>query len=419
MLVLAEKIVDDVGYKAAQGLIDTCVQGLKDAKIAGDAAVNFAIGAVDTVVTAQKVLVQKARDGLHDAQTKSDELATSNQAKENMDNKRAELQKGVDQAAVNLTNVVKEVVNDVLIAAKDALQTAKAGTAILDGAEDFLQGIETADDGILDAAAWLNDKGANVLNIRRMEINGDLRGICNGVELDVRIIGTITETNIDWSLKLKVNNGDKLIKALFDKIFNDVKGGILSLKHRPGWVKPLTRQEKSQAKLGDAAAKLSAQQQKISGPAGPRYATARLAQRAASSISSAQSSSAALSDFQLDSLTTFSALATASNNDYAALVKALPTPNPTSSRIFETLGGAYNLMEIVNPWHANPADHSFEVFPSASINDWQAANTRIMKHTNSSNTTSAQIDLLEKFINQYDGVHVSTVHLADILGSNL
>ena len=226
----AKAIVSGPGYAAANASTNFYQSDLDDARKAADAALNATNGALQTTINVQNGLVHTAETALNTVQTAGKELQDSNIAKKALqDFQKAEdvVLNGLSADVTGLMKCGEKVAFD---AANAGLNIARANTKDLDVAKSALTFAEHSTDEVMDAGAWVVKHTVNILNIKKVELTGDLRGLCQkGTRLQAHIVGTFAEQNVDFSVDYTPAQGEEMVKGVFQKLMGDMKSGALSI----------------------------------------------------------------------------------------------------------------------------------------------------------------------------------------------
>ena len=168
-------------------------------------------------------------------QTSGVEQVASNAAKKALaDFQAAEvgILKGLQQAVDTLAQSAEAVAFG---AATAGLNVARANIKDLDVARSAVKLAGEGADGVLDAGNWLVAHAVNVLNIKNVDIKGDLRGMAlKGAQLSADVQGTFAEQPIHFSVDFLPGKGEEFAKRLFEKLMGDAKAGLLKIGPRTG-----------------------------------------------------------------------------------------------------------------------------------------------------------------------------------------
>ena len=133
------------------------------------------------------------------------------------------LQKSVDALATSAEYLAFN-------AANTGLKIAQANTKDLDLARSVVHLADDAADAVLDASAWVTAHTFNTLNLKSVELSGDLRGLLkNSTEFKAHVVGTFAEQSIDFSVDFTPGQGEKLAEQVFQKLMADAKSGVLKI----------------------------------------------------------------------------------------------------------------------------------------------------------------------------------------------
>ena len=132
-------------------------------------------------------------------------------------------QAAVDAAATSVEGVAFTV-------ASDALAFAKNNTADLDIARHALDVAQASEEVALDVSKWMVQHVGNFVNIKLVELSGTLRGLVDlGKPMVAHVQGVLAESAFDYTLDYSIGRTPELMKALFEKVWGDLSGGILKL----------------------------------------------------------------------------------------------------------------------------------------------------------------------------------------------
>ncbi|KAJ0333957.1 hypothetical protein COL922a_010172 [Colletotrichum nupharicola] len=233
VLKLARDVVEDVGYKAAKVTIEEYENLLRGARTAADKSLGLVKSGLQETIDAQSKLVSAA-------EIAEREIRESGVEKLAVDDAKRVLQE-FQQAEASITSGLERVVNDVakgveaatLDLATITLNFARANSQAVDTARNALSFAQTAVDTALDVSDWVVTRAINILNIREIEVTGDLGAVCERKsKLKARITGTFAEHEVDVSIDFTPGDGEELIKELFEELMDKVKSGIISIaKH--------------------------------------------------------------------------------------------------------------------------------------------------------------------------------------------
>lgn len=431
-------VVDDVGYRAARGSIDTCQRAVDDARRAGDQAVERANSQLNSTTADWDVKTKDAQDALSKAKTSSQELATTQKAKDDLDRKVNELDANIAKAADDLTNIVHEAVSGALKAANDTLQVAKGATVFIHAAKDLLDGVEALNDKILDLAAWINDHLTSLLNIKQIEVTGNLTGICRRNEpLHLEFVGFVAGSYVDWNFDMRLGEGIDFIKSLYNKILQDVQGGVINVEHRPGWTPPVTRQDKITSALNKATPLLDQFFVELSAAdTGANFVKRKYLSRSQAKISTFKSINTDFSDKELLNLETFDDSQAADKVDFERLVNSLlPAPDMSYADRSRTLSLIDQLITLVGPdapsqttdsngmvieirgGGPRPNPYGVDRLDTSHYDDWETARDRVFTYMNPGNgftepaseLTVDNFATLDTWLDSYDGVHATNI----------
>ncbi|KAJ0268030.1 hypothetical protein COL940_013789 [Colletotrichum noveboracense] len=233
VLKLARDVVGDVGYKAAKVTIEEYENLLRGARTAADKSLGLVKSGLQETIDAQSKLVSAA-------EIAEREIRESGVEKLAVDDAKRVLQE-FQQAEASVISGLERVVNDVakgveaatLDLATITLNFARANSQAVDTARNALSFAQTAVDTALDVSDWVITRAINILNIREIEVTGDLGAVCERKsKLKARITGTFAEHEVDVSIDFTPGDGEELIKELFKELMDKVKSGIDSIaKH--------------------------------------------------------------------------------------------------------------------------------------------------------------------------------------------
>lgn len=115
-------------------------------------------------------------------------------------------------------------------AANASLQLAQANTKDINLAKSAVDFAGKGANGVLDAGNWVASHSLNILNIRSVDVSGDLRGLLQqGKELNAHVVGTFAEKNVDVSVNFSPGKGEEMAKNLFQQLMNDVDKGVMKI----------------------------------------------------------------------------------------------------------------------------------------------------------------------------------------------
>ena len=202
-------------------------QGVDAAKAAADGALKLANGTLQETINTQNALVAQAENALKFVQNASNELHLMDIANKALQDFQTVENKtlGVLQAGISaLAKCAEKVAFD---AANAGLAIARANTKDIDIAKAAVKAAGDSTDEVMKAGAWVVAHTANILNIRTIEVTGDLRGLCQqGTELKAHIEGTFAEKEVNFSIDFLPGKGEELVKAVFQKFLKDIKAGL-------------------------------------------------------------------------------------------------------------------------------------------------------------------------------------------------
>jgi hypothetical protein len=232
VLNAAKAIVKGPGYAAAQASIDAYTQGVNDAKRNAEASINLANMTLQSTITTQNALVTQAEAALKNVQTSSNELHTLQLAQATLSNfqdAEAKTIAGLQNAVNGLARSSEAITFN---AANAGLAVAKTNTNDVAVARSALQYADTATEAVLDVGQWVTNHEGNILNIRSVDVTGDLRGLCaQGSVLKAHIVGTFAEQNVDFNCDFipKSGGGEEFVKRVFKILLDDMKEGLLKI----------------------------------------------------------------------------------------------------------------------------------------------------------------------------------------------
>lgn len=231
LLQAAQAIVSGPGYSAANVSIKFYQDDLNAARSTADATLAGAKAGMQETTNVQNDFVNKATTVLNTVQNAGKELQDSNLAKKAFqDFQKAEniVLNGLSTAITGLMNCGEKVAFDT---ATSSLNIANANTKDIDIAKSALKFADEGTDAVLDVGGWVVKHTLNILNIKSVEVTGDLRGLCKqGTELKAHIEGTFADNNIDFSVDFVPVQGEEMVKRVFAKLMGDVKAGVMSIK---------------------------------------------------------------------------------------------------------------------------------------------------------------------------------------------
>ncbi|KAL8872337.1 MAG: hypothetical protein Q9174_002021 [Haloplaca sp. 1 TL-2023] len=231
VLDAAKAVVQGPGYSGARAAVAFYEKDLEIARGAANGAMSAANSTLQTTINVQNAAVSDAEKLLDNVQTAGKELQARNLAQKALAEYQAAETKVLNglQSAVNaLAQCAEKVAFD---AANAALQIARANVKDVDIAKAAVEFAKTGVDAVLDVGSWVVQHAFNILNIRMIEVTGDLRGLCKqGTQLKARVVGTFAEQNVDFTLDFTPAKGEQMAKDVFQKLMNDVKAGVLKIK---------------------------------------------------------------------------------------------------------------------------------------------------------------------------------------------
>ena len=230
VLSAAQAIVSGPGYSAANASVNFYQNGLTTARQAADAALSTANAGLQTTISVQTNLVNQAATALNIAETASQELQASNIAKKALADyhsaSAADLN-GLSTAVNGLATCAQKVAFD---AATTGLALAQANVADIDIAKSALTHAEEDTDSVIEVGDWFVSHTVDILNIQKMELTGDLRGLMKeGTKLKIRLVGSFADEDVDFNVDYEVGRGEEMVKEVFGTLMGNVKAGLLKV----------------------------------------------------------------------------------------------------------------------------------------------------------------------------------------------
>ncbi|KAI4193575.1 MAG: hypothetical protein LQ350_008251 [Teloschistes chrysophthalmus] len=231
VLDAAKAVVQGPGYSGAKAAIAFYEQDLAVARRAAEGALSAANSTLQATINAQNSLVADAERALNTVQTAGKELQDTGIAQRALAEYQAveaKILSGLQSAVDGLAQCAEKIAFD---SADAALKVARANVKDVDIAKAAVEFARTGTDAVLDAGNWVVQHAFNILNIRIIEITGDLRGLCKeGTKLQARIVGTFAEQAVELNMEFLPAKGEEMCKEVFRRLIEDVKGGVLKIK---------------------------------------------------------------------------------------------------------------------------------------------------------------------------------------------
>lgn len=220
----AKAVISGPGYAAAQASVDAYQQAVDTARATADASVAAANGTLEATRTAQDGLVAGAQAALQQVKTSGVEKAAVDAARGAL----GAFDAAEGAALTALRDAVAAVGGSAEAAAfgaaKAGLQAARAGTAAVDGARAAVRVARESGEAVLSAAAWLASHAAtDILDVRRVEVSGDLRVAVKEAALSARLEGTVAGQSVDFSVGFTPGKGEDMVKSVFATVIDKIK----------------------------------------------------------------------------------------------------------------------------------------------------------------------------------------------------
>jgi hypothetical protein len=218
-------VVETPGYLAAQAAITAAQASLTVARQAADASIAAANATFKQTQTAQTALVAATQEAV----TKAGQGVEA----ASLDSARLALQRYLDaQATViaSLNVAITAVKNGAEAAALQSAQTALAdaqkNVKDIDVARAALDAAQTVGEAVTEAAEWIDNNVVDILDIRTIQVEADLRGVVQqGTKLTANISGTFAKKDVEFSMDFQIGGGDQLCKDIFNKFMADIQSG--------------------------------------------------------------------------------------------------------------------------------------------------------------------------------------------------
>ena len=229
MLEAAKWIISDPGYQACQGAIDAYEAVVQTARQTGQGAINWAYQSLHNTESAWNSIIAAAQatasNVLHGVEwlaldAAGNALAAYSAAEGAV---LAGLQDAIDRVGVTAEAAA-------FGAANGALALAQANTKDLQLAKDAVDLAGKSGKGFLDAGNWIVSRGVNILNIKTVTLDGDLRALIEaGKELNAHVVGTFAEQNVDFNIPFTPGKGEEMTQRLFHRVMDDTDHGALKV----------------------------------------------------------------------------------------------------------------------------------------------------------------------------------------------
>ncbi|KAK7178411.1 hypothetical protein PSPO01_15541 [Paraphaeosphaeria sporulosa] len=229
LLEAAKAVVETPGYLAAQAAITTAQTSLSVAKQAADTNLSLANAALQQTQTTQAALVSAAQQAVT-ATSQGVEAAALNSAKlalQTYSDAEAKVIAGLN-AAIQAVKTGLEAA--ALSSAQAALQEAQQNARDIDVARQALNAAQGAAGSVTQAADWITRHSTDILDVRKVEIEADLRGVVEkGIKLTANVSATFASKDVEFSIDLKIGDGDQFVKDIFNKFMGDIKSGAFTV----------------------------------------------------------------------------------------------------------------------------------------------------------------------------------------------
>ena len=176
VLDLARNVVNGPGYSAAKASVSFYEGRLNDARRIADGAIGVAGSTLETTRNVQNGLVSGAEGALNTVKTASKELQNTKITQKILDDFQAASQRvlsGLQEAVNVLAQCAEKVAFDT---ADMGLKVARANVKDIDIAKAAVNVAKEGTEAVLDVGNWIVQHAFNILNIRLLELKGDLRG---------------------------------------------------------------------------------------------------------------------------------------------------------------------------------------------------------------------------------------------------
>ena len=243
-LAAAKAVVAGAGYAAASAAVDTYQEAVDTAKSSADAVLGAANATLEATRLAQDQLVATAQDTLTYTQEGTPErhvmfitlpavkspfqiaIDVANQALTAYWSVENGVLQGLQAAVDRLASTAEGVA---LSIANAALDVARANTKDLELAKAAVNVAGQAGDAVMDAGDWIVSHMVNILNVQKLDVDGDLRNVLQGGELSANVIGKFVEQDVDVRIGFVPGKGELLAQSLFHRLMELVDHGVLKM----------------------------------------------------------------------------------------------------------------------------------------------------------------------------------------------
>ncbi|KAH6617614.1 hypothetical protein F5144DRAFT_633818 [Chaetomium tenue] len=230
VLTAAKAVIQTPGYLAAQAAIDTYQHAVDSARTAADASIAAANDTLQATITTQDALVTAATQVLqHALSPEAGAAAEAARAtyKAYIDSERPI----VDALKAAVEAVGKGVEHAAFEAAEEGLKVARANTGALDIARGALEVAKKSGEAVVGVAGWMASHAGGVLDLKRVEVEGDLAGAGAGadVELGATVVGSFVGQDVDFSVRFTPGKGEAMVGEVFERLIGMVEEGLIKI----------------------------------------------------------------------------------------------------------------------------------------------------------------------------------------------
>ena len=230
ILSAAEAVVRSPGYLVAAASIDAYQQAVDTARTTANASIDAATATLQATQQAQDGLVAEASATLTLVQTSGVEKGVADAARAALDAFSVAEAATLGALRVAVDAVGKSTEAAAFETANVALRTAVASTAAVDAARAAVRLATQAGEAVVSAAGWMATHAANLLEVKRVEVSGDLRAACaSETQLAARLVGTFAGEHVDFSVGFTPGKGEDMVKTVFEWLIGEVKKGVLKI----------------------------------------------------------------------------------------------------------------------------------------------------------------------------------------------
>ena len=89
----------------------------------------------------------------------------------------------------------------------------------------------------MDTGDWLVAHAVNILNVRNVDVSGDLRAMqLQRTALSAHVDSTFAGQNVNFTVDFLPGQGEKLVQLVFEKLMANAKDGVIKIGKRTGLV---------------------------------------------------------------------------------------------------------------------------------------------------------------------------------------